>query len=43
MNIDDQKSWEEVTQQTKLNVQMPTSAYAPSTTTSYLLPPNAAG
>ena len=43
MNIDDQKSWEEVMQQNKLNVQMPNSAYAPSTTNSYQLSPNAEG
>ena len=43
MNIDDQKSWEEVMQQNKLNVQMPNSAYAPSTTNSYQLTPNAEG
>ena len=43
MNIDDQKSWEDVMQQNKLNVQMPNSAYAPSTTNSYQLTPNAEG
>ena len=43
MNIDDQKSWEDVMQQNKLNVQMPNSAYAPSTTNSYQLSPNAEG
>ena len=43
MNIDDQRSWEDVMQQNKLNVQMPNSAYAPSTTNSYQLTPNAEG